>query len=370
VLLSSNRRGKRHDKHKDSPLLLQIVCTDQQWIRQALLYWDEIGSIVPEQVWNELQRYQYKDAEINPLNDLDLYRPFFPEDLRRKGGSKLQDQFYTEFFQRLDYFDHNHTFRDNEPCYPIYESKEMREHLFDDLKQRGLATRKYKKVIPVSNGNQPIIFLEKNTADIYMSLLAEYLASNDTSITVPYTDQRWSVDYAFGTLDATGGSNSAEIFFDRVLPVPAEDVSLDTIIEFKDDHRSELLQFRKLIDSFQTEMQSITDPRSLRDFSIRCGEDIELGVRNLQADLNDHKIKTQWGTLGALVDIPLPKWLELLVSAGLSSTNPYLLCAFGGIAAVDAGIRVGAYRAKQNRERNQILRESPYSYVYHAESLR
>lgn len=347
-----------------------IAFPNQQWIRQTILYWDELGSIVPEQLWNELQCYQYKDAEINQLNDLGLYRPFFPDDLRRKGGSSLQDQFYDEFFQRLDYFDHNHTFQDNEPCYPIFESKEMRAHLFDDLKQRGLATRKYKGAIAVSNVNQSIIYLEMSTADIYMSLLAEYLAGNDTNITIPYTDQRRSVDYAFGTLDSTGGSNSAEIFFDHVLPVPAEDVSLDTIIEFKEDHRSELLQFRKLIDSFQVEMQSITDPRSLRDFSIRCQEDIELGVRNLQEDLKDHKIETRWGTFGAIVGVSLPEWFDILINAGFTSTDNghYLLCALGGFAA-GAAIRVGAYRAKQNRERNQMFRDSPYSYVYHAGSL-
>jgi hypothetical protein len=354
-----------------------IAFPNQQWIRQTILYWDEIGSIVPEQLWNELQCYQYKDAEINQLNDLDLYRPFFPETLKQRGGSRLQDQFCTEFFKRLDYFDQNHTSQDNRTCYPIYESKEMRAHLFDELEKRGLAMRTVEgksgaKIISASDSHQPLIWIEKNTSDIYMSLLAEYLASNDTNITIPYTDQRQSMNYAFGTLDSTGGSNSAEIFFDHILPVPAENVSLDKIIEFKEDYRSELLRFRKLIDSFQVEMQSITDPRSLRDFSVRCGEDIELGVRNLQEDLKDHKIETQWGTLSALVCASLPEWFDMLTDAGFTSTDngQYLLCVLRG-AAAGAAICVGAYRAKQNCKQNQMFRDSPYSYVYHAaESLR
>lgn len=353
-----------------------IVITNSQWIRQALLYWDEIGSIVPEEIWNEHPYFKFEDAEIKQLWDAGLYRPFFPETLKQSGGSRLQDQFYTEFFERLDYFDQNHTFRDNGTWCPTYESKEMRAHLFDEFEKRGLATRTMEgksgaKIRSVSASHQSLILIEKNTSDLYMSLLAEYLAGNDSSITVPYTDQRRSVDYAFGSLEAGGAPNSAEIFFDHVLPVPAEDVSLDKIIEFKEDRRSELLRFRKLIDSFQTEMQSITDPKLLRDFSIQCGEDIELGVGDLQENLNDHKIETRWGTLSALVDIPLPEWLGLLTGVGLSSTNPYLLYAFGGAAIVDAGIRVRKYRAKQNRERNQMFQDSPYSYVYHAaESLR
>ncbi|MDD3622305.1 MAG: DUF6236 family protein [Methanofollis sp.] len=352
-----------------------IAITNRQWIRQAVLYWDEIGSIVPEWTWNEHPYFEDENTEINQLREAHLYRPFLPEKLKRKYRSKLQDQFYTEFFERLDYFDQSYHFRDNRTFCPTYESKEMRVHLFDELEKRGLATRKLEgksgAKISVSEIHQPIILIEKNTSDIYMSLLAEYFARNDRNITIPCTDRRQSADYAFASLDSTVGWNSAEIFFDRILPVPAENVSLDKIINFKEDYRSELLRFREQIDSLQPEVESITDPRSLRDFTIRCEEKIELGVRNLQEDLNDHAIETRWGTLSAIVDVPLPKWLGGLASAELlCSTNPYLLCALGGFAAVDAGIRVGKYRAKQNHKRSQIFRDSPYSYIYHAaESL-
>jgi len=76
----------------------QMVIPNKQWIRQALLYWDDIGSIVPEAIWNEHPYFEIDDEETNRLYEAKLYRPFFPEQLRRKFGSKIEDSFYQEFF--------------------------------------------------------------------------------------------------------------------------------------------------------------------------------------------------------------------------------------------------------------------------------
>lgn len=346
-----------------------IAIENRRWIRQAVLYWDEVGSIVPEQVWHEHPYFENEEAEINQLREAGFYRPFFPDELRRKGGSRLQNEFNKEFFERLDYFNQYYNFQDTGELCRMYESKEMQAHLFDELEKRRLATRKPPSEICGSESHHPSIWVEKNTSDIYMSLLAEYLARNDhNSITTPYTDQPKSMDYAFSNLGPSVRQNSVQILFDRVLPVPAENVSLDRIIEFKERYPRELQKFRNLIDSFQTEMQSVSDSESLREFSIRRKEDIEQEVRELKDDLHDHDIETRWGTLGALFRVPA--WFGTVLNAGFNSTGNgnYLLCAFGVFAA-SASICVGEYRAKQRSRRNRMLQDSPYSYIYYAESL-
>lgn len=348
-----------------------IAIENRRWIRQAVLYWDEVGSIVPEQVWHEHPYFENEEAEINQLREAGFYRPFFPDELRRKGGSRLQNEFNKEFFERLDYFNQCYNYQDTGELCRMYESKEMQVHLFDELEKRRLATRKPPREFSMSGSYQPFIWVEKTTSDIYMSLLAEYLAKNDRKcITTPYTDQPQSMNYVYSSLDPSVGQNSAQILFDRVLPVPAEHVSLDRIIEFREDNRTELLNFRKLIDSFQTGMQLNSDPKSLQNFSVQCQEDIELGVRQLKDNLREHGIETCWGTLGALFCVTLPNWFETLLNAGFNSTGNgnYILCAIGGFAA-GAGICIGAYQAKQHRRRNRMLHESLYSYVYYADSL-
>ncbi len=66
------------------------------WLRQAILYWDEVGSIVPERM-EETGDLSYRE-EIRVLRDRGVFRPFRPEALTRVPRAepilrKLDDEF-------------------------------------------------------------------------------------------------------------------------------------------------------------------------------------------------------------------------------------------------------------------------------------
>jgi hypothetical protein len=347
-----------------------MVITNKAWVRQALLYWDDIGSIVPEPIWNEHPYFELEDEETNQLNAAKLYRPFFPEKLRRNYGLKLENSFYDEFFVRLDHFRAIRNFDLMKSADPIYELKEMRRGFFDELERRDLATRKLGGKVKVSEFRHPIIYVESNTANIYMSLLAEYLANHDKKITIPTTDRTDCLDLAYLATDIEIKQDCAKVLLNNILPVPSSNVRLDRIIDFRQDHRTDLLKFRKVVDQFEKDIKLLTDTRDVLDKSRQFEEDLEREVRLLNESLTDRRIETIFGSLDMVINSDQPEWWPIIVGSGLvaAGTGAFVLCAIGGFA-LGAGVQVSKYLAKRHIERNQILRDSPISYVHHLQNL-
>jgi hypothetical protein len=81
-----------HDNIKRSILYYPTISipTDR-WLRQALLYWDEVGSIVPKN-WDS-ENLISLGADIDFLADEGEFRPVDPQSLikRDDGWEKLQD---------------------------------------------------------------------------------------------------------------------------------------------------------------------------------------------------------------------------------------------------------------------------------------
>jgi len=348
-----------------------MVIPNKLWIRQALLYWDDIGSIVPETIWNEHKYFKLENEEIDQLYQEKFYRPFFPETIKRRYGGQLEDNFYDEFYARVDYFKARKQFDLFKSATPIYELKEMRGGFFNELEKRGLATRKLGTIHQVSESGHPVIFVESNTANIYMSLLAEYLANHDDHITIPTTDKTEFLDLAYVSTDIQKKQECAKILFNKILPIPKANMSLERIIEFKQEHRTDLLKFRKVVDQFEKDMKSISDKRDILDKSRKFEEDIEREVRLLNESLGEHSIETVFGSLEAIINSDQPEWWPIIIGSGLvaAGTGEYVLCSLGG-CAVGASVQVGKYLMKRHIERNQLLRDTPYSYVYHLQKIR
>ena len=347
-----------------------LVITNKRWVRQALLYWDDIGSIVPEPIWNEHPYFELEDEETNQLNAAGLYRPFFPEKLRRDFGSSLEKSFYEEFFNRLDHFRAQRPFDLLKSADKLYELKEMKSGFFDELEIRNLATRKLDGKVRIAESGHPIIFVESNTANIYMSLLAEYLANHDKNITIPATDRNDCLDLAYIATDIEKKQECAKVLLNNILPVPSSGVSLDRIIDFRQDHRTDLLKFRKVVDQFEKDLKLITDKRDVLDKSRQFEEDLEREVRLLTESLSDRRIETIFGSLDVIINSDQPEWWPIVMGSGLVAigTGAFVLCAIGGFA-LGAGVQVSKYLVKRNIERNELLRDSPYSCVYHLQEF-
>jgi hypothetical protein len=342
----------------------EIIIPNKQFIRKTILYWDEIGSIVPQSIWNEHPYFELEGEEINQLKNANLYRPFFPHTLRGCGIADFELKFSTEFYERLDFFNQRDALTKNTLYTPVYETKEMVPGLFNELETRGLAKRKLAEKVSVSEFNHAFYFIESVTANIYMALLAEYLSNADKNITVPVTEESTWQDYTYSATDPNNQRISASLVLDRILPIPAADVSIEKIIQFKEDQKSELLKFRKSIDDFQSSIP-LGDIRSVKDSCCKFSEEIESGVKDIEQSLRERNIDTFFGSLQTILDVKSPEISGALISSGiltLGTGQPLFLLT--GIAA-GASIKVERYLLKERRDRRKWLESLPHSYVYH-----
>ena len=192
-----------------------------RWLRQALLYWDQIGSIVPQNYEDEAllpytpdMEYLKAEGEFRPFRpdallgqDRDAFREFEDDLLQTISASSLVLSSSLPFAPRFDF--------------RIHRDK-ISHHVFDLLKQEGLA------ISERSDGNW--YYCERRFALSYMSLLAKYLAASDSDSTVPSTNLAVYEKLNFqARLDADAFVCLKARFRD-ILPVPRGDVPLADIL--------------------------------------------------------------------------------------------------------------------------------------------
>jgi hypothetical protein len=347
----------------------EIVIPSKQFIRKTILYWDDIGSIVPKPIWDEHPYFELDDEETNQLKNAGLYRPFFPKQLRTSGIPNFEKIYWDEFFKRLDFFNKRDSLTTNTQYTPVYGEKEMVDGLFDELERRGLAKRRLGGAISVSEFNHPLYFIESVTANIYMALLAEFLADADGNITVPVTEASSWQDYAYSSIDPQKNKICANMILDRILPIPSENVPIENIIQFKKDHRTELFHFRAEIDRFQSSISAGQSIRGVQDSCCQFSENVDRGVRDIQQSLMERNIDTIFGSLEAILDVKSPEISSALLSSGalaLGTAQPLFLLS--GIL-IGASIKVERYLLKERNERRKWLESVPYSYVHHSRQV-
>ena len=330
------------------------------WLRQALLYWDELGSIVPRDDLGKRDLIPYS-PDLQWLENEHVFRPFSPELIGRGRGTVVND-FKSELLDTVKSADFRKLLppvRKRQFSARIHKDKVSHE-LYDLLKNRHLA--KEKRDDPVW------YYFEEPMALLYMAKMAKYLAAEDQQPTVVGTDLRQYEHLNFGTSVLRNGVASLTASFLGVLPVPREDASLADILDFKRRHADELLNFREMLNEFETKIsacRSEAEAKSvLADFSTK----VQTSLATLHAALKGRRIPTVLGSMESLIKGTSPAWLSaLLVQTGKAATIaavsvPWLL----GGAAVAGTIAVGKYLCDRRNERRALMTQSRVSYLFEA----
>lgn len=211
---------------------------------------------------------------------------------------------------------------------------------------------------------------ENNTARLYMSLLAKYLADIEgVKEVVPSTDIEAFHDLSYAKRSDSAGFTCAKILFRDVLPVPRNEVPIEDILNFKEDHRSELLSFRQLVDEFEQKLTTAQSESDLRNMTVRFREKIQLGVNNLAKGLEESRISTALGSLNALMKMNSPFFATAAISMLGSYFVNFPLEVTVGVTATVGAIQVGSYLVDQRNQRHAMIRESPFAYLHSIRSL-
>ena len=211
-----------------------ISVPNGDWLRQALLFWDEVSSIVPES-WDGIPLIPYT-PEIEYLKREGQFRPIHPESLLgQTDGWKQKEELHAEvesIVRRPSYIKglgHKKKWRLEAPIHP----NKVSDGVFDILRKKGLA----------KESNSRWLLFENKTGLLYMAILAKYLADTDTQQTITGTDR---MEYERLIYDPSGGEGEfscLDIRFRKSLPIPRDDIPLSDIIDFKIKRRTDLLHF-------------------------------------------------------------------------------------------------------------------------------
>jgi len=315
-----------------------IRVPENAWFTQVLLYWDQVGSIIPSEFVahsNKLGNY------MKELIQAELVKPVHPGDYIHEIPN------FEEAF--LNLIENNPTIEkrkgnalENGETFRIHIEKFS--PLIFDLCDMGLA----------KHAGYPWYEVESLTADLYMTYLASVLGKSINLQMEPITDRVNSLTVYSklpGNISSTANHLSSLRMgvLESILPVPAEGITVEELANFKKRHFDLLTRFRRYVESSLIDIALISDV-NLKDEKIRIfKEELEDQLNTIQALMHERKWpKIILGTVAAAMPL-----------AGTLITG-FLPLALLDLPPLAVAIRSAFGEAKKG---NKEILESPLAYV-------
>lgn len=334
-----------------------INITDGIWLRNALLYWDEISSIMP---------YQNDDFEISPeiqnLMDTHYYVPTRPDDI-------MYSDLYSEFIDevKIKINEYNPRLHKSGNFSSIHKSKVEPTfcHLHNSKISYDILPLLQEKSEILYSENGQWIYIEEELSNIYMAVLAKYLAAINYEDTVIGSDKQSNEDYVYKTKTATCRHNNRQPFLNykcSILPIPNMDTSIEEIIDFKRSRADELLKFRQQLNAFEERLSNASDIVEIKSLCIEFEEKLAINANDIQRVMKERRWRLKPSLMNTLVGISLPGILNTIEMFGVPINLTYKGI---GIAAGTALSIYLSFKDAGNIRRSGLV-DNPYSYIYHA----
>ena len=278
----------------DSVLYFPSIRVPQtEWFTRVLLYWDSVGTIVPQEYLDDATFLRPYTAR---LRDLGLLKAVPPDE-----AIWHVPHYYDGFLRLVDSI--HPDMRDA----PLAGRETVRIHvdktgfgLAVELERRGLAAA-------YTSGREWDAWfdVEKHTADLLMAYLATILGQAERMD--PITDSVACLE-AFTRIPEGGGAVQARLdpirteILNDLLPAPADPVSPDQLAQFKGRHRDLLTGFRIAVEQRVFATAAIEDP-TLRARSIGLVKhDLKGQLEEITRRMHENKWqRVGFGTLLAVV---------------------------------------------------------------------
>jgi Family of unknown function (DUF6236) len=312
---------------------------DGPWLRNALLYWDKVASIVPDSL--DDPDGSPLTPEIERLRDDGIFAPIHPGSVLKRTDSRIREA----LIQKIERTVASPAFESarHEPATFAIHVEKFEFELQQWLEQSGLAER---------HDQSDWLKVGPTVGLLYMSLLAQTFCFVHETLMTPGTDEPRYEDLLLPRVTQGQRHACLDVAFQRVLPVPAETVPLDDIIRFRSTNRDALLRFRSELDRISASLGACTSPADVRDVLTTESETMELGMRDLRDRLKRSKMSGRLASLKTLVGA--------VVGAGLVAIIGQPLAAAG------AAISVGSSVRDTGEALHEIEVGSALSYLHHA----
>ncbi len=333
-----------------------INIEDSEWLRSAILYWDEINSIVPYEDY-----FEFSPALLY-LESIGQYKPIYPKDVFLLDNTND----FTEVVKR--HFNRNFTELIN---------TNQNQQLSEVLHSADLATLIHYKKLPTEIldffTNEGIINMDSEGwrrmncefAFRYMRLLADFIATNSLEDTVIGTNYMKNISEVYPQAYMNKGTSAISITLEKCLPIPTMEVGLKELIDFKQRHKSELLQIRFKIRELEKNIAECNNPAQLKSTLAAFRESWEYELDQAEKMFKGRNIKFGLGSLRSFVTGASPV-------AGLSQwarDNNVLnipRTAMGVAVGVSGLLGVGEYLLQHRNQVESMRHGNGFAYILSA----
>lgn len=337
-----------------------IDIRDGIWLRNAILYWEEVSSIMP---------YQNDDYSISPevsyLMNTGHFIPTRPDEVM---FSELYEDFVEEVRIRFNEYRPHQSVNGRrefihrskvEPDYYRLHSSKLSSHVMEMIEEKSGIIR--------SENNQ-WISVDAQLSDIYMSVLAKYLAAISYADTSIGTDRMTTQDRIFKP-QSNMRANNRHSFLNykfNILPVPNMDVPIEEILEFKERRSDELRRLRGEIDNLEMRLQSAEDNVQIKRIWIEFEDRLQSNVADLNRVMKECRWKIRPSVMNGLVSMSMPGIMSTaeMFGASFSPFQKGIGLAAGTVLSIGLAIKdIGGIR-------REALDNNPFAYVYHARKVK
>lgn len=302
---------------------------DEEWLKTAYLFWDEISTIVPQSMVGRA----YQNNTTQYLEGVEFLKPFVvnPDSLLVKNLVKpVMSYAKTKegkecLEQRIHYNENSNPYHDNRAEFYLHHEKlpfELQNLIADKIGEDGWAR------------------VSENFADYYMTLLANQISSNQSKTLLTASSSLANLSTRFGmnhsrqpfsmagraSMEAMGQAILINMVIKSVRINPL--TSIEDLHLFKETHCQELMNFR---DGFE-DLSTVNIPpdiseEGLKQYMREIYENRFLGAYNdLKASLRGSRIGfiesigalafTDISTTTIETFVSLPKQVEFAIGAG------------------------------------------------------
>lgn len=350
------------------------------WLRNALLYWDEVSSIIPQD-WEDNYLIELS-SDIKYLIEEEQFRAIRPESLFLAEGNRgIVSEFQNEFINTVKSFKFQSILRKNrDTIMKLHGGKIPMNRVIligkgakiykDKLNYGVIDFLKDEKLLTSDKGDPKWFRFETNTALLYMSFLAKYLARVDRQQTVIGTDNAVYENFNFQKISkGEGATPILTCDFKGLIPSPSKNASIKDILKFKRKRKTNLIEFRKSLFNVQMKIANAESNEQLKEVLVSFQEDLSKGVKDLAAVFKDSKIDLIFKSLKSLSNY---KSSALMISGAVLLNQKYDVTGLPnwvkGIAIAVAGsIDIGSNYIDLRNKQQQADRDSAFSYFYHAQ---
>lgn len=282
-----------------------IKIEDGVWLRNALLYWDKVSSIVPGSNYSDIN-----SAEVEYLRGAGLYEPIYPiemqndEDLCKEFCKKVKKNIkrhknYSQSYSKI------HIDKMRMSNMDMIHIEKTPSSILDYLLDEGIAKR---------NCDGPWINMNEHDANVYMATLARYLAKIHGNVEIG-TDSSRKFLYPF-IQERSKKKIDRQIYLNiamqEILPVPNLDIPLEDIIDFKNQYKNELKCFKRRIDQFQGSLSVCENVEELQERIRTLRIEIESDLQEIDEIMSENGIRKTKKTIKTLVPIGLEAGIAML----------------------------------------------------------